>query len=137
MVKHVSTLVENFPGAPNQARCFAHILNLVAKSVLRQFDAKEKEKDGGEDLDETTAALSALAQELDLEDGSVMPVLEDALEEEREEDDDGVDDDDDDASDDEDGLGDERAGMSAHDIVELDDDVVPIRLMLTKVNYNL
>jgi hypothetical protein len=34
MIEHLSTLVENFPGAANQTRCFTHILNLVAKSIL-------------------------------------------------------------------------------------------------------
>lgn len=38
VIKHLSTLVDNFPGAPNQMRCFTHILNLVAKSILRQFN---------------------------------------------------------------------------------------------------
>ena len=38
MVKHLSTLVENFPGAANQTQCFNHILNLVAKSILHQFE---------------------------------------------------------------------------------------------------
>ena len=38
MVEHLATLIEDFPGAANQTRCFTHILNLVAKSILRQFD---------------------------------------------------------------------------------------------------
>lgn len=45
MVKHLATLVENFPGAANQTRCFTHILNLVAKSILRQFDVAKKAAD--------------------------------------------------------------------------------------------
>jgi len=38
MLNELGKLVEAFPGAPNQARCFLHILNLVAKSVMHQFD---------------------------------------------------------------------------------------------------
>jgi hypothetical protein len=44
MVEHLAVLLETFPGAPNQTRCFAHILNLVAKSVLRPFEAPKKGK---------------------------------------------------------------------------------------------
>lgn len=67
MIKHLSTLVDNFPGAPNQTRCFTHILNLVAKSVLRQFDvAKKTGPVDSEQLDDATKELALLAQELDL-----------------------------------------------------------------------
>jgi len=45
MVKHLTTLVENFPGAANQTCCFTHILNLVAKSILCQFDMAKKMAD--------------------------------------------------------------------------------------------
>jgi len=37
--------------------------------------------------------------------------------------------------DDEDGLGDERDGMSEEDVAELEESLVPIRLMLTKVSH--
>jgi len=67
MIEHLSTLVDNFPGAPNQTRCFTHILNLVAKSVLRQFDvAKKSGPVDSEQLDDATRELALLAQELDL-----------------------------------------------------------------------
>ena len=39
MIEHLATLNEAFPGAANQTQCFAHILNLVAKSILYQFEA--------------------------------------------------------------------------------------------------
>ena len=38
MIEHLAVVIDTFPGAPNQTRCFAHILNLVAKTVLRQFE---------------------------------------------------------------------------------------------------
>jgi hypothetical protein len=38
MIEHLANLIETFPGAANQTRCFMHILNLVAKSVLHQFE---------------------------------------------------------------------------------------------------
>ncbi|KAF9537612.1 hypothetical protein CPC08DRAFT_613930, partial [Agrocybe pediades] len=38
MIEEMSTLLDHFPGAPNQTRCFTHILNLVAKTIIKQFD---------------------------------------------------------------------------------------------------
>jgi hypothetical protein len=46
MIEHLSTLIENFPGATNQTRCFTHILSLVVKSILCQFEPKKKTGDG-------------------------------------------------------------------------------------------
>ena len=110
MIKHLSTLVENFPGAANQTRCFTHILNLVAKSILRQFEPRKKTGEGEEeDVDDATKALAALAQELELEeDVEVADNPEDGV------DGDGVDGDEDLEvdDDDDDGLGDDRDGMS-------------------------
>jgi len=126
MVEHLSTLVENFPGAANQTRCFTHILNLVAKSILRQFEVKKKTNDDEpDDRDDATKALAALAQELELEDSSTE-MVEDPEEE--------LEDDDEVTEDDEDGLGDERDGMSEEEEAELEESLVPIRLMLTKVS---
>ncbi|RDX40980.1 hypothetical protein OH76DRAFT_1300621, partial [Lentinus brumalis] len=38
MVEHLGTLVPAFQGDFHRTRCFAHIINLVVKSLLRQFD---------------------------------------------------------------------------------------------------
>ena len=38
MIKELRNLLDNFPGTVNQTRCFIHILNLVVKSILAQFD---------------------------------------------------------------------------------------------------
>lgn len=125
MVEHLSTIVENFPGAPNRTRCFAHILNLVAKSILCQFEVRKMAGDAEPDDDDAIKALAALVQELELN-GDVDD-LEEGLEEDYQEDDD-----------DDDGLGDERDGMSEEEVAELEESLVPIRLMLTKVsNFKL
>ena len=126
MVEHLSTLVENFLGAANQTRCFTHILNLIVKSILCQFEVQKK-TDGNEpdDLDDAMKALAVLAQELELEESSTE-LIEDP-EEELEEDDEVT-------EDDEDGLGDERNGMSEEEVAELDESLVLIQLMLTKVS---
>ncbi len=40
----MAALLQAFPGAANRTRCFAHILNLVAKCIMKQFDAPKKKK---------------------------------------------------------------------------------------------
>ena len=45
MVENLAKLVVDFPGDANCARCLAHIVNLVFKIILRQFNiSKKKEK---------------------------------------------------------------------------------------------
>ncbi|KAG1871907.1 hypothetical protein C8R48DRAFT_556663, partial [Suillus tomentosus] len=38
MVNELSDLLEDFPGETNRTQCFLHIVNLVAKTLIRQFD---------------------------------------------------------------------------------------------------
>ncbi|KAF5324122.1 hypothetical protein D9619_011280 [Psilocybe cf. subviscida] len=111
MIEVLEELLPEFPGASNQTRCFAHILNLVAKSILRQFDTKKKATVANED------PIDALARELD---DAMGTLLDDDQPE-------------DDSEDDEDGLGNERAGMSAAEIAELEESLGPVRALLTKL----
>jgi len=134
MIEHLSTLIENFSGAANQTCCFTHIPNLVAKSILRQFEPRKKTGEGEEeDVDDARKAPTALAQELELEeDIEVADDLEDGVDG----DGNGVDGDEDLEVDDndDDGLGDDRNGMFEEEVAELEESLVPIRLMLTKVS---
>ena len=124
MVKHIANLVPNFPGPANQTRCFTHILNLVAKSIIRQFDV-EKAGGASPDINEASDALASLALDLDSD------TVGDDDEDEENKGDDG--DDEDDEDDNDDGLGDGRDGLSQEEVAELEASVVPIRSMLTKV----
>ena len=45
MIKELANLIDNFPGPANQTRCFLHILNLVVKSIIQQFDILTSKKD--------------------------------------------------------------------------------------------
>jgi hypothetical protein len=119
MVEHLSTLVENFPGAANQTRCFSHILNLVAKSILRQFEVQKKGRNSSDSdyLDDATKALAVLAEELELDDGSTEL----------------ADDEDEEEEDDKEGPDNERDVMSEEEAAELEESLVPIRLTLSKV----
>ena len=129
MVEHIAKLVPNFPSPANQTCCFTHILNLVAKSILRLFDVVKKMDGDPSDINKASNALAALALELDSE--SVSPVGDDDEEdgEDKEDDKDNEDD-----NDDVGGLGDECDDMSQEELAQLETDIVPIWLMLTKVS---
>ena len=122
MIEHLAILIDSFPSAANQTRCFTHILNLVAKSILCQFEAPKAK--GGKVLDDAARELAAVFDELDK--GSNGG---------HEESGEGNDDEDDNTiDDDEDGLPEERDGMSEEELVSLEESVKPIQLVLTKVS---
>jgi hypothetical protein len=51
MIDSLATIMLDFPGEANRARCLAHIVNLVVKIILRQFDHVSKKK-GNKDIPE-------------------------------------------------------------------------------------
>ena len=65
MVDVLAELVVAFPGAANRTRCFAHILNLVVKVILRQFDVLKAK--ANEVLDVALQALVDLAGDIEME----------------------------------------------------------------------
>jgi hypothetical protein len=119
MIEELAMLIDDFPGPANQTRCFLHILNLVVKSIIRQFDLPKKKKtsaddDNLDDLDNATAELLRLAGDIDLEE-ELMADSDDG-------EDDNVD-----------GWIDEREEMTEDELRELAASVGPVRLLLTKV----
>jgi hypothetical protein len=44
MINTLANVISRFPGAANRARCTAHIVNLVTKIILRQFDTTHPRK---------------------------------------------------------------------------------------------
>ena len=65
MIDHLGKVLLDFPGAANQTWCFAHTINLCAKSILKHFDLPEKkDKDA---LDQAANALADLTGNLDHE----------------------------------------------------------------------
>lgn len=46
MIEEMSDLIPTLTGAANHTHCFLHVVNLVAKSLIQQFDVK---KDAAED----------------------------------------------------------------------------------------
>jgi hypothetical protein len=110
MIDHLVTILETFPGSANRTRCFAHILNLVAKCIMKQFDTPKKPE-----------------QEFDLP-------MEDGLED-LQVDDDPDEEEDGDKIDGED-VNEEEAweGMTEAEIDELKQSVKPVRHVLAKVS---
>lgn len=125
MIENLGELIDDFPGAANQTRCFLHILNLVVKSILRQFDLPKKKKATRNDLDDendetwdqAAEELLRLAGDVDIE-GNMMA---------SEEDDD----------DNEEGWIDEREEMTEDELRDLSASVAPVRLLLTKVTLHI
>ena len=125
MIENLGELIDDFPGAANQTRCFLHILNLVVKSILRQFDLPKKKKATRNDLDDendetwdqAAEELLRLAGDVDIE-GNMMA---------SEEEDDDI----------EEGWIDEREEMTEDELRDLSASVAPVRLLLTKVTLHI
>lgn len=122
MIEDLAGRLEEFPGAPNRTRCFTHILNLVVKSIMHQFDVPRKRWDIS---DERTQELFKLAGDIETEEVKTQAEQEDFQEEPYGE---GP------HHDNDEGWIDERGDMTKEDVEELEDSVQPIRFVLTKVS---
>lgn len=83
MIVELSALLHGFPSASNWSRCFAHVLNLAAKSITRQFNLLKSEAIVA--LDEAAKELAKLAAELEHEDLMMQGTLGDESKEEDDE----------------------------------------------------
>src|SRR6266478_9644037 len=117
MIDILTELIPGFLGAPNHTHCFAHILNLVVKSILKQFDVPRNRTDGIVSLAEQELAM--LSRDLDIEEASTIGQLEDNEE----------------TDDDTDGFVDEEEELSESERLKLNQAVLPVRVMLTKVCF--
>ncbi len=68
MIDELARVLPSFAGAPNRVRCFTHVLNLVAKSLIRQFDAEVDKDEAADDADERE--LAELAAGLEAEEAA-------------------------------------------------------------------
>ena len=132
MIDHLSTLLKKFPGSANRTRCFAHILNLVAKCIMRQFDGPKATKKGNAANNDNARALDSLAGELEedeaTDDNEAMDVDDDVeLEGDNNE---GI------ASDEEDDelVEEARSEMTEDEVKDLEAAVKPVKLVLVKVH---
>jgi hypothetical protein len=118
MIDQLAGKLVDFPGASNRARCFTHILNLVVKSIMHQFDIPKKRWDVSDD--KSIHDLQKLAANIKAE--------EEATRAEEEVPEDGSN------QDNNEGWIDEHNDMTDEDIEQLEESVRPIRFLLTKVS---
>ncbi|TFY67078.1 hypothetical protein EVJ58_g1873 [Rhodofomes roseus] len=120
MIDELDELIDDFRGQRARVRCFDHILNLVVKTLLKQFDTTRRRRNGNDDgLDAAEAALQELTEGMaDIEDDDDVD----------EWDLDAVDLEDDDV----DGWVDEQQNMTAEEVAELDATTRPVKLVLAK-----
>ena len=118
MVTELVYLLDDFPGSANQTRCFAHVLNLVVKSIISQFDLPKNKN--GKDLKEATKELLSLADNIEVEEEVLSRDGEDGEAGE----DDNIE-----------GWVDECTLMDEEELEELEESVKPVRVLLTKVRW--
>lgn len=106
----------------NCTHCFAHILNLVAKSLLKQFDVKKDDKKE-EDLNNDEQTLLAMAGDIEQEEMISAQEQDDA--DSKVEDDDDLE-----------GWVDEVEALSAEEQENLNESIWPVKKMLVKVKKN-
>ena len=136
MVNHLAVLVPTFAGASDCTRCFLHVINLVAKSLLRLFNIKKKDADAA--LNEAYCDVTDLDAEMDSDKDN--PSHHDAADlyadSETDEDDaklDEYDEGDDGEAVNNEGWVDEVDRMTAAERRELRESIQPLKLALIKV----
>ena len=119
MIDELETIIEEFGGDADRIRCFLHIVNLVARSMLKQFDIPKK--DGGSDNENNAQLddrLRDLAEGIELEDE--ITLVEDEGEEDV-----GMEE-----------LADELSRLSSGEQTAAEMEIHPIRFVLVKVSAN-
>ena len=96
MVESLATIMADFPGEANRSRCLAHIVNLVVKIILRQFDVSRKKKKNKDIPFDTTGNGDDEDREMIAEVEDEVEKMERILDKEEKEMDDGDEDDDED-----------------------------------------
>ncbi|GBE82417.1 putative AC9 transposase [Sparassis crispa] len=114
MIDELDDLIELFHGQANHSRCFDHIVNLVAKMLLRQFDVPKGKADTA--LDEAENSLRELAKDIKLNDTGEEGGN-----------------DEDEPADNIDGWDDERGALFIEECAELDASVRPVKFVLVKL----
>jgi hypothetical protein len=110
MIEELANLLDDFPGPANQTRCFTHVLNLVVKSIIRQFDSPKSKND--KHLNEATNEMLSFADNIEFEEEAGDDCESDNVE----------------------GWIDERELMTEEELEKLDESCEPLRLLLTKVS---
>ena len=140
MIESLTNIISHFPGAANRARCTAHIVNLVSKIILQQFDARKKTKgpkkksEKADNKINSTNTNNESTNNAELENENDLSTFADDLDREEQ---DVADDEDNDMSENIAGDLEEIEEAMKEEIAEVAKKVKPIRLVLFKVLYFL
>lgn len=107
----MSDLIPEFAGSPSHTRCFLHVVNLIAKTLVSQFDAKQVDDEATE-LSETLMDEEALGGTEDEGEGAA-------------------------GTDNEDGWEDELAELTVEERHELEQTIRPVKIALAKVRASM
>jgi len=118
MIDELVNMLPNFAGQANRCCCFLHIVNLIAKTLLKKFDVPKKDAESA--LDDAETELFDLAAGIDMEMVTVAEV--------------GAGDKDDEENDNVEGWVDEMVLLSDEEQAALHENVGPVRLVLVKVS---
>jgi hypothetical protein len=121
MIDELSDIIKSFPGDANCAWCFNHVIALITKSAIRQFDVPKGQADAV--LNKAERELRDLAEGIDIKDDMMQGEWEIPGDNDDEENGDG--------------WVDEVAALSIANREELEANVRPIRLVLVKVSHFL
>lgn len=127
MTQELAAILKKFGGQFSRTRCFLHITNLTARSLLNEFDVKGAE--GLEPADDDERELLSLAKELEEEERDAQ---RDAGEEVVDEAGDDSDEDDEDES-----WIDEVASLTEEERAAFEDEVRLVKRMLLKVREDV
>lgn len=119
MTDALADLLPAFQGQYARTRCFLHILNLVAKSILRQFDVQEVDESDLESIvDDDVRELASLASDLAAEEAETAAELGETEGDEAE------------------SWVDEVKTLSAAERASFEKEVRPVKRVLVKVRYH-
>jgi hypothetical protein len=118
LTTELADLVAHFGGPTSRTRCFLHVINLVAKSLIKQFDLPK-------DIPTDALQLPNLEMARDTRSENEATIAEN-----------GDGDPDAEDADNEDGWVDEINQLTAHERTAFETNIRPIRLMLAKVSWN-
>jgi hypothetical protein len=118
MVDKLASMLPSFPGTTNHTRCFLHTVNLVAKSLIREFDTTKKDADKA--LEEDTEDTSDTELSADTDNATVVAEYGDSVD-----------------GDNDEGWVDEVGLLSDRERNELEREIRPVKLVLVKVSQKI